>query len=267
MIPLRNPGEFMEWSTNDTCGAFTTHMKAWYGINQANLYTTLSDSHFATELPQCLSAAEREYKERCGADLFAFRRTPKLDWNKKPYESFVEKLFRLNCLENPDFPGPPKGGWCSLAKSFEVVDDIIRTTIIVAYADGPTFLAEKIGELAARLGLKFSLKDHAKDKGYYAQHFYMILPLSVSSPTAADEYPELQVPVEIQITTELQGALREITHRLYEQERLQGGLAPDWKTQFRSGRFRAAYMAHSLRFIEAMIVELREAVREPGGSV
>lgn len=258
--------EFLRWSTKETCGEFRSYVKSWYGTNQANLSNTLSTSDFLHGLRGCLSDAAGEYRHKCSASLFALSQTPVVEWDKKTYESFVEKLYRLNCVENDGFPEPPDGGWYSLENSFQRIGDIVRTTVTVAYADGPAFLADKIKAHADQLNFDCSVKDHAKDKGYYAHHVSVLLPLAVSSPTAADEYPEMQVPVEIQITTQLQDVLREITHKLYEEERLQGGLPGDWKTQFKSGRFRAAYMAHSLRFIEAMIVELRDALQEKGDS-
>jgi ppGpp synthetase/RelA/SpoT-type nucleotidyltranferase len=255
-----NRTSFMTWSTQATCGVFAPHVANWYLTNQSNLYTTLQDSELQAQMPLLISTARDEYKTACGASLFAFSRTPKLEWNRKSYDSFVDKLFRVNCLENPNFPEPPNGGWCALDTAFERIDDIVRTTIVTAYADGPSFLAGKLTAFANRLGLQARVKDHAQEKGYYAHHVYIRLPLAVSSPTVATHYPESFVWIEIQITTELQGVLREITHRLYERERLEGKLAEDWKAQFQSRRFRAAYMAHSLRFIEAMIIELRGTV-------
>jgi ppGpp synthetase/RelA/SpoT-type nucleotidyltranferase len=135
--------------------------------------------------------------------------------------------------------------------------------LTVGYADAAEFLALRLRQSAESCGLDCTIKDHAKEKGYYAHHFYARLPVPIASTSSALEYGQRAVPVEIQITTELQGALREVTHKLYERERLEGGLEAGWKQNFSSGRFRAAYMAHSLRFIEAMIVELRDQVSSP----
>jgi hypothetical protein len=253
-----NPEAFQAWSTEATCGAFHDHVEKWYSANQNNLLTTVTDSAFLAELPRELSVAAESYGREKKTKLFAFDRTPKLALDRKTYKAFLEKLFRANVLDNERFPEAPEGGWVSLNNAFERIDDIVRTTIVVAYADGPEFVVRKIQELASRKTLTVRVKDHAQEKGYYAHHFYVHFPLNVSSPTDAARYPVVSVPIELQVTTELQGTLREITHWLYERERLSGGPRADWKTQFGSGRFRAAYMAHSLRFIEAMVVDLRD---------
>lgn len=259
----QNAKEFAQWSSSDTCGEFTMSTKQWYNINQANLFNTVQESDLAQMMAKCLENADKEYKDSYRSSLFAFDRRPDITWHKKPYESFLEKLYRINCIENKNYPDCPSSGWCTLKSSFGRIDDIVRTTLIVAYADAPPFLAKRITALAKSLGLNSTIKDHAKEKGYYAQHIYISLPLVVSNPIDPGDYPEVNVSIEIQVTTELQGALREVTHKLYEQERLTGGLETDWKTQFQSGRFRAAYMAHTLRFIEAMIVDLRDNVSNP----
>ena len=263
MLTPNNPEEFTIWSTDDTCGLFTSHIEQWYISNQNNLFATLTDSIFYSDLPQLLGRSATTYKQSHRTSLFAFDRRPRLELDRKKYTSFVEKLYRQNVLENPRFPEAPETGWISLNNAFRKIDDIVRTTIVVAYADGPGFIAGQIKEFADAHGLNAAIKDHSKDKGYYAHHVYIHLPMHASSPKNATEYPKIDVPIEIQITTELQGALREITHRLYEHERLTG-IQQDWKTQFKSNRFRAAYMAHSLRFIEAMIVELRDGFTEDG---
>jgi ppGpp synthetase/RelA/SpoT-type nucleotidyltranferase len=253
----QSPQAFTEWSTDATCGVFSKHTQPWYETTQNNLYAKLQEHAFFSGLPTSLQALAIKYSDEHKASLAALGRDLEPEWKKKSYQSFLEKLYRLNCVENASFPGPPPGGWVSLDSSFERVDDIVRTTIVVAYADGPQFLGDSLSALAGQAGLECTTKDHAQEKGYYAYHLYPRVEVTVASTLGSTEYFERKVPVEIQVTTELQGALREITHKLYERERLVGALAKNWKSDFGSGRFRAAYMAHSLRFIEAMIVDLR----------
>lgn len=262
MTPPKDKNKFSEWSSAETCGIFIPHIERWYSLNQRNVLGLLKDTDLFAELKTTIDDAAVEYFEQKGVNLFANNRFPDINWDKKTYGSFLEKLYRINCTENPNFPESPETGWLSLDRSFEQIDDIIRCTVVVAYADGPAFLANYIGEMAKQNGHTVTIKDHAKEKGYYAHHLYISLVTPISSTNAPGDYPDKSVPIEIQITTELQGVLRELTHRLYEQERLSGGLDQDWKNQFESGRFRAAYMAHSLRFIEAMIVDLRNTVED-----
>lgn len=258
-----SPEEFSEWSTSTTCGTFSSSTRVWFELNQNNVFSLLQEHLFFATLQETLTAAAKRFESTTDSQLFALDRQPSIKWSKKSYKSFLEKLYRRNRVENHNFPEPPEGGWITLDNSFERVDDIVRTTIAVAYADGPEFLASYLGVRGEALGLSCVTKDHAKEKGYYAHHFYARMRVPVGLASGGHAYPELAVPVEIQVTTELQGALREITHRLYEEERLDGRLAAGWKQDFASGRFRAAYMAHSLRFIEAMIVDLRAQISRP----
>lgn len=255
----------MRWSTAATCGEFTAATPRWYQSVQNNLFATIQEHEFFAGLSEILAVAARVFRDRTGAQLFGPGGTPRVEWNKKTYGSFSEKLYRMNCVENDNFPDPPVGGWVSLERSPSVVDDIVRTTIVVSYADAPAFLAEYLGDVARQKDLIVRIKDHAHEKGYYAYHLYVSPNIPLGSTSGGMQFEESPVPVELQITTVLQGALREVTHKLYEVERLHGGLLEGWKHQFDSGRFRAAYMAHTLRFIEAMIVDLRANMRAAHG--
>lgn len=252
----QNPEEFAHWSKLETCGEFTSATKQWYTNIVSTLWNFVFESPYLSNLETLLNSWSTEYSKLYSGSLFANGRSRTPDWKKKTFDSFVDKLYRMNCVENEAFPDPPNGRWLTLADSPDFVDDIVRCTLIVAYADGPGFVASKIRESAEAAGLTVDIKDHAKDKGYYAHHIYIGLSIPVPSQNGTG-FLEKSVKVEIQITTELQGVLREITHNLYRIERLEGGPTAQWKSDFSSGRFRAAYMAHSLRFIEAMIVELR----------
>jgi ppGpp synthetase/RelA/SpoT-type nucleotidyltranferase len=254
------PQQFSEWSTEATCGRFSRYTPTWYATGQNNLFTQLQDSEFFAQFATLLENSTTEFRQRSRAQLLAVGTAPEVEWHKKSYESFLEKMFRKNCVENLNFPSPPLGGWVSLDSAFSAIDDIVRTTIFVAYADAPDFLAKQIEESAERFNLCVVHKDHVTEKGYYARHVYISLSVPIASLTAGGEFTDQKVAVEVQIATQLQGALREITHFMYERERLNGAQATDWKRDFRSGRFRAAYMAHSLRFIEAMILEVRDTI-------
>ena len=67
------------------------------------------------------------------------------------------------------------------------------------------------------------------------------------------------VQAEIQVTTQLQEILRDLTHPFYKVRRL--GVPTDihaerWK--YDSSHFRASYLGHTLHLVEAMIVQLRD---------
>jgi ppGpp synthetase/RelA/SpoT-type nucleotidyltranferase len=260
MLTLSDPNAFAAWSDLSTCGVFSRSTETWFRSSQNNILAEMQEMEFLSDLPSHLEIIGQEYQSNFGCQLFSLERDPAIKWKKKSFSSFLEKLYRINYVDNKNFPAPPEGGWVNLERSCEIVDDIVRTTIVVAYADAPDYVGERLSAIAKSLGIDCYWRDHAKEKGYYAFHLYLKVPVPVASTLGSTDYLDMRVPVEIQITTELQGALREVTHLLYEEERLLGGLEDNWKKKFDSNRFRAAYMAHSLRFIEAMIVDLREKV-------
>lgn len=264
----KTPDEFRTWSTKGTCGIFDKEAEAWFTSGQNNLFMVLHDSDFASGLESTIAEARGKFHESAAAELFALGTPPKLTWHKKTYDSLVDKLFRINCIENESFPAPPINGWTTISDTFSKIDDIVRTTIFVGYADSARFLAEEIKDSAEKHGHAATVKEHAKEKGYYAHHVYVNFTLPITD-LLTGKFIDQTATVELQVATQLQAALREVTHVLYEKERLEsvGGAIPtNWKHDFSSGRFRAAYMAHSLRFIEAMIVDLRNTIHGSEGA-
>jgi ppGpp synthetase/RelA/SpoT-type nucleotidyltranferase len=180
----------------------------------------------------------------------------------KGYSSIVSKLYRANVLHNRRFEKPPKGGWITPDNMFGKINDLVRSTIVCRYIDEPAKIAQQIMAKAAALGLKASSRAQTKDEGYYAHHVYVSIPTSLMNR----EWQEFSVPVvlEIQITTEMQHMLYELTHRFYDKER---NLAPNddegsWKWDYRSARFSASYLSHTLHMLEGMILQLYEDTEE-----
>jgi hypothetical protein len=106
-----SPDEFAVWSSETTCGVFDSSTATWYQVSQNNLLLQLQEMPFFTGLDEELSAIAARYHAQTSSQLFAHRRSPETEWSKKPYASFIEKLYRLNCVENGSFPNPPPGGW------------------------------------------------------------------------------------------------------------------------------------------------------------
>ena len=73
------------------------------------------------------------------------------------------------------------------------------------------------------------------------------------------------MPVEIQITTELQDNIRQLLHKYYETRRRQGPRnATKLQWDYRSSEFSASYLGHILHYIEGMVVNLREKHAKEG---
>ncbi len=65
--------------------------------------------------------------------------------------------------------------------------------------------------------------------------------------------------LEIQVTTQLQEILGDLTHPYFQISRIDPN-SPDrkWKWETDSNRFRSAYMCHTLHLLEAIMIDLRD---------
>ncbi len=71
---------------------------------------------------------------------------------------------------------------------------------------------------------------------------------------------DVNLQVEIQLTTQLQEILYKITHKNYEvlrDQRIEGDRSA-WKWEVKTNRFRAGYLGHTLHLLEAIIMDLRD---------
>lgn len=130
------------------------------------------------------------------------------------------------------------------------------------YIDGPRLLAERLDERAKQLDLDSGYSSKQRDGGYYAYHFYVKIPMELNTVEPSDmtfSSTWVDLKVEIQLTTQLQEVLYDITHRFYQHSRDKRSEDPDaWKWDVTSSRFRAGYMGHTLHLLEAIIAELRD---------
>jgi ppGpp synthetase/RelA/SpoT-type nucleotidyltranferase len=143
-------------------------------------------------------------------------KVPELVLSKKTFPSFSNKLFRVNCLWNKSWPKNPLGGWISYSNAFGEVDDLIRTTLICRYLDGPERVSKEILAAARDAGLGGDASPRATETGYYAWHAYVKMPAQV---IIEDKVTDVSLSIEFQTTTQLQAALRELTHKFYEKDR------------------------------------------------
>jgi hypothetical protein len=72
------------------------------------------------------------------------------------------------------------------------------------------------------------------------------------------EEQDVPLKTEIQITMQLHDALRDISHEIYQKQRLAiTGSTKDWKWNFSSQEFLSSYIGHTLHLIEGLILDLR----------
>src|ERR1043166_133249 len=197
-----------------------------------------------------------------GRKVFAMHsgdRAPDFSFVTKPYPSVIDKTYRVNCNWNRAFPRQPPDDWTTSSNWFAKFDDLVRTTLVCRYIDGPEIVCKALAAAATQHGLLARFEPRATNDGYYAYHFYARIPVSLM--TGGGAIRDTSVEVEVQVTTQLQEILRDLTHSFYRAQRL-GTRRPlsieRW--EFDTSRFRASYLAHTLHLIEGMIVQLRNEV-------
>jgi hypothetical protein len=228
-----------------------------YETNVQNAQNAIQDSRFMREFEGFIAMQEEQHQKvpggglLMGADLAVVR---------KPFQAAVTKSYRINVLRNRRFPSPPADGWVSPDNWYMRFDDLVRGTLICKFLDGPKILAPALDSYASSMGLVGRHVPRNTDDGYYAFHHYTSFPVDLVD--AAWQTQAATVEFEIQLTTQLQEVLRELTHPLYEEARLASGRPDDsWKWDFETPRFRTSYLGHTLHMIEAVIVQVRDTTK------
>jgi hypothetical protein len=226
-----------------------------YNANLNNAVNSISESAFYTGLDNKLQDWGEEYKLQTGSILLMD--SGGLTLLKKPYSSAIDKSFRRNVLWNKRFPEEPQKGWMLPENFFATLNDVIRSTLVCKFIDGPSFLANKLAEYATGLSLDSTSYTQERDEGYYAQHFYVKFQIDLLDISLRDQQSELEI--EIQLTTQLQDVLKSLTHHYYQQTRILSEKEnTKWKWEYNTNRFRASYLSHTLHLLEAIIVQLRD---------
>lgn len=231
-----------------------------YHYNVQTAYNTMVNHPFYKELSAQLAKWAEEYKAQTGSDLFM--ENSRLNLIEKSYDSAINKSFRVNVISNECYPDPPKRGWATPENLPDYINDSVRGSLVCKFIDGPSYVSAQLAEYADALGLKNRQYSQEKDEGYYAYHFYAGFSVNLFDATGRTRVAD--VDMEIQVTTQLQDVLRSLTHRFYEERRLQPeGDRSKWKWDYTSNRFRVGYLSHALHLLEAVIVESREGVHKP----
>jgi len=247
--------EYKQWAKEelgDDLSADST--RRIYETNVGQGLSALQQTGFVRGLSDFLEGCDERYRAETSSRLRMTHGT--VEFAAKPFDSVINKLFRLNVVWNRSYPKAPKDGWYTSKNMYARIDDLIRTTVVCKFLDGPEFLAEALTGYSVGLGLDVEARSLEREEGYYAFHVYPRFALQVVDETWSTT--DTMVEVEIQITTQLQEVLRELTHRFYEEIRLQR--VPDkklWKWQSNDPRFRAGFLSHSLHMLEGLILELR----------
>jgi ppGpp synthetase/RelA/SpoT-type nucleotidyltranferase len=134
--------------------------------------------------------------------------------------------------------------------------------LVCKFIDAPKILAEALTNHAVSAGCTGRHIHRSTDEGYYAFHHYTAFQVEVVDDEWNSQTTNMEF--EIQLTTQLQEVLRELTHPLYETAKLAIGPRDDqWKWDYDTPRFQTSYLGHTLHMIEAMIVQVRNTGKAP----
>jgi len=220
----------------------------WYDDLLSSKMAEIRNGPFSRSVLSNISAWANEYSSR-----FSLLRDPpptELAFAPKPFLSVVNKLYRYNVLLSPASP-------VKFADCLAELDDLVRLTIVCRYGDGPEFLVSKLHSLALGMGLNPQTKKRADDFGYYAIHFTFHTPIDVLS-FETREVLSISLKVEMQLTTQLQASLRDLTHELYEVRRLAPKPDNDWKWDFANPLFQPSYTGHTLHLLEGLLLAMKQ---------
>lgn len=179
----------------------------------------------------------------------------------KSFDSYLLKTYRRNVAENERWPEPPVGEWVFPDQAFSQQTDLVRTSFVVKYLDGVEFLAERLKEGSSQCGCSCTVDFEARMEGHYAAHLSVRDEFAVPGPKWDTE--TMSFSVEIQIITQLQEAIRKLTHKYYEARRSQPVKArSNWQWNYRTDEFTANYLGHILHYVEGMIMDVRSRQKD-----
>lgn len=220
-----------------------------------SLQKSLYSSEYWIDFESFLHDVNFEYQQKCHYNLLDSLSCPQI--YIKSLDSVIIKAFRKDFLQNSNRPNEPAEGWVLPKNWFLKLNDILRTTIVVKYLDGVTFLLDRLKSYAEKKGLVFTFDYEARENGYYAVHTGTRIPLAM--PKSNWEEVNVSVNLEIQITTQLQSLVKDLLHSYYEEDRKKiSDVDLVWQWDYANDRFNTNYMGHIVHYVEGMIVQLRD---------
>ena len=256
----KDVAEYRQWLHDQLNVEISHRTRTRYEVVSSSILTALDRSDVWAQLCSNLAEYDSEYRRETTYPLLASPEPPKLV--AKPFESLIEKTFRKNVLENNAWPDEPESGWILPDNWYSKISDIVRTTMVVKYLDGVQFLGVRIKSLCSDHGLPCRFALEAREEGYYAAHVRTEREFEV--PGAEWDTERIQVPLEIQITTQLQEVIRRLLHKYYEERRVEVAEKDraKWQWDYSSDEFITAYLGHILHYVEGMIMEVIARQRE-----
>jgi hypothetical protein len=230
-------------------------IERYYHSVTSKIKTDLEKRPFWTGLCHQLKEFDDQYFVMTGFQLQMGAVSPEIQ--VKPFDSYLLKTFRKNVINNKKWPEQPDGGWLIPNSCLSRINDIVRTLVVVKYLDGVQFLVDKLKSFCDQGHADYKVHFEAREDGYYAGHTYIKQTFEIPRMTWDTE--NIEMSIEVQITTQLQEAIRKLLHIYYEDRRIRITRETErWQWNYKSDEFGANYLGHILHYVEGMIVEIRE---------
>lgn len=255
----KNIEEYKEWVQGEFACSLTSKEQTYHESITDKICKDFKESEYWKSLGEKLKVYNQEYYLKTGFNLFIEDNLPELV--VKPFDSLLLKSFRKNVINNSAWPNEPKGGWYLPSNWYEKTNDIIRTLFTVKYMDGVHFMSDKLEKHCDEKNFKFRVDYEAKEEGYYAAHSYVFYNAEV--PDRQWDTLNIEISIELQITTQVQEVIRKLLHKYYEdkREKIEVNNAK-WQWDYKSDEFSANYLGHILHYLEGMILDVRDKQKE-----
>jgi len=226
-----------------------------YNTATMQMEKQLRKSYFWDLLCKKIIEYNDEYYGEYATTLLKERGVPSIE--TKPVESFIEKIYRENFIDNERFPKAPRTGWVTPDNWFSKINDILRTTIVVRYLDGIEYIATRLEKLCSdQSRLRDKCRYLAKIEGYYAAHLYFNMEFEI--PDMKWDTQKVMSPVEIQITTQVKEVIKDLIHPYYAEQRIKRYSEEDlWQWRYDSPEFTRNYLGHIIHYVEGVMVGIR----------
>ena len=150
-----NIDEYIKWLNDTHNKSITRKTETYYDSVSSKVQSKFSTSPFWIELSEQLQEFNDQFSLKTQYPLLV---NDKIELNIKTWNSFLEKNFRHNVVNNNNWPDPPELGWVFNDTWFSKANDIVRTLIVVKYLDGVDYLIKKIESLAEKHNLEITKK-------------------------------------------------------------------------------------------------------------
>lgn len=251
--------EYIRWLKERHNFSITSITQEHYDYVTERVREQFKKSRFWKKLGTNLKEYDAEYYiDHGGYQLLSQTKLPEL--KIKPFQKFLDKTFRANASESNNWVKEPDNGWILPSNWYSRINDIVRTCLVVRYLDGVEFIRNRMETLCKEDNERcFDCEFKAKEEGYYAAHIYTIerceLPKYVGFGTE-----EVNVKIEIQLTTQLKDVIVDLLHKHYEKRRgeLLAASQELWQWNWASEEFATNYLGHILHYVDGMIVGIKE---------